>query len=87
MDLEWLWDLSSKELTILAVLSYFNICTYSYMLVFACRNAWIYLHKQRRRENPYLIAFYIFAIIIALCRISYFVFGLLAYYYSNIKFV
>jgi len=57
---------------VLTALSWTDIATYSFVLVFAVRNSVLYLIQQKRWDNIYLTAFYVLTISIAILRIYYF---------------
>jgi len=60
------------KFTIIKVLSCIDVLTYGVTLVFACRNALVYLYRQERWKTYYLTFFYTTAITVALLRVFYF---------------
>ena len=63
------YDLTKSQAITIAVISYFSIAAYSFLLTFECHNVYFFLYRQRKYKVYPVALFYAFAIPCSITRI------------------
>ena len=63
------YDLTRTQAVTIALISYFSIAAYTFLLAFECHNVYFYLYRQRKYKVYPVTLFYAFAIPCCITRI------------------